>query len=78
MSKITTITDSDGKKSVIETRQTGSTGCLWVLLVLFLIGAPAAYFPTWLAVIAYIVEGLMAIAFIATKLGWNPNKEVEK
>ncbi len=60
--RITRITDPDGRVSTIKT---GSTcGCVTPFLVLFVVAAPVALFPGPLAVVAYVVLGVIALAVI--------------
>ncbi|HUY24077.1 MAG TPA: hypothetical protein VMV09_02080 [Candidatus Saccharimonadales bacterium] len=70
MTKRTVITNPDGSKTVIEESRSkafGGLGCLGVLAALFLIGGPAAYFPLPLAILAYVLEGALLLAFLAAK-----------
>lgn len=62
MSK-TTVTDSAGGVTTIKTdRPLGCCGGLvLIMLVALVIGGPAAYFPRWAEVLAYIVEGIVAL-----------------
>jgi hypothetical protein len=48
----------------------GCSGCLWILLGLFLVAAPAAWagdgtIPVAAAVAMYVVEAVVAIAWVA-------------
>jgi hypothetical protein len=63
--KTTTITNPDGSKTVIKTENRGGcSGCLLVIALLFVIGAPAAYFPTFWATVAYVVMGILAVLYV--------------
>lgn len=75
MGKQTSVT-YDGQGNVVvrttTTTQSGcSSGCGWVVTIiaaLFLLSAPAQYFPLPLTVLAYIVEGLIVIAAIVAAM----------
>lgn len=63
--KTTTITNSDGSKTVVKTENRGGCwGCGNVLLLLFIIAAPASLFPHFWAVVAYIVVGTIAVLYV--------------
>jgi hypothetical protein len=54
MSRIV-VTAPDGSKTVI-TRTSGCGGCFWFALAVFVVFYPAAAFPLWGAILAYIAE----------------------
>jgi hypothetical protein len=64
----TIITHPDGSVTTVESRSGCGQGCAWVfwiLLAVFVVAFPAENFPVWGAILAYIVEGLIALAGIA-------------
>jgi hypothetical protein len=67
MSRVTRITDSNGKVTTIVTRSSGCGGCLTILAAVVVLFGPAAWFPGPLAVMAYVALGV--VAFLAAG-GW--------
>lgn len=69
----TTITHPDGSQTVKVTEK--PLGCcgwfLWICLGALILGGPATYFPRWAEVLAYAIEGTVAILLI---LGWSNGK----
>lgn len=69
--KTTVVYDAEGNVvgSTRTTTQPGcNSGCGWLVTViaaLFVVAAPAEYFPLPLAVLAYLVEGALVIACVA-------------
>jgi hypothetical protein len=61
MSRVTTITGPDGKATTIVTRRSGC-GCLTVLAAVVVLFGPAAWFPLPLAIVAYVVLGVLIVA----------------
>ncbi|MGH7641239.1 MAG: hypothetical protein ACREOL_10100 [Candidatus Dormibacteria bacterium] len=77
MTRVTTVRDAEGR--VISTSTTrggcGCGGCATVLLVLFVVALPAEEFPLWGAILAYVAEGIVAVAAIASYLGkWSARR----
>lgn len=74
MSK-TTITHPDGSTTVISSSGGCGRGCssiAFVVAVLWVVAAPAVYFPLWLAVIAYSVEAVVAVAAVVNAVArWS-------
>jgi hypothetical protein len=67
MSRVTTIiTGPDGKVTTVVTRRSGC-GCLTALAAIVVFFGPAAWFPLPLAVVAYVVLGVLIVAGAA---GW--------
>jgi uncharacterized membrane protein len=60
MRRITTITGPDGKVTTVVTRSSGC-GCLTLLAAVVVVFGPAAWFPLPLAIVAYIVLGVIAV-----------------
>jgi hypothetical protein len=61
MSRVTTIiTGPDGKVTRIVTRRSGC-GCLTFLAVVVVLFGPAAWFPQPLAILAYVVLGVVVV-----------------
>jgi hypothetical protein len=72
----TLITHPDGSVTTVESRSGCGQGCAWVfwiLLVVFVVAFPAENFPVWGAILAYIVEGLIALAGIGR---WAQRRKV--
>jgi hypothetical protein len=71
MARTTVITHPDGTTTRVVT-SSGCGGCLsgafWTVVVLYVLCAPAAYFPVGLMVPAYILEAIIVIAAVATWL----------
>jgi hypothetical protein len=68
----TTITHPDGSVTTIRQRGLGCSGCggcVTVLAVTIVLFGPAAWFPLWGAILAYAFEGLLVLAWGASKLG---------
>jgi len=62
MSRVTTIiTGPDGKVTRVVTRRSGC-GCLTALAFVVVVFGPAAWFPLPLAIVAYILLGVVALA----------------
>jgi hypothetical protein len=67
MSRVTTITDPDGRVTTIRQRGGCGSGCAWVfwlILAVFVVAAPAEEFPLWGAVLAYALEAVLLAAAI--------------
>ncbi|MGH7666197.1 MAG: hypothetical protein ACREN1_02640 [Candidatus Dormibacteria bacterium] len=66
MTKTTTVRDADGRVVSSTTTQGGcGSGCGWLLtalLILFVVVVPAESFPLWGAILAYLVEAIIALA----------------
>jgi hypothetical protein len=62
MSRVTTIiTGPDGKVTRVVTRRSGC-GCLTILAAVVVLFGPAAWFPLPLAIVAYVLLGVVALA----------------
>ena len=67
----TTVYDGQGNiigRTLVTTQSGCGSGCGWlvtIVAVLFVLAAPAEYFPLPAAVLAYIVEGLLLIVGLA-------------
>jgi hypothetical protein len=60
MSRVTTvITGPDGKITTVVTRS--GCGCLTALAAVVVLFGPAAWFPLPLAIVAYVVLGVIAV-----------------
>jgi hypothetical protein len=71
MSRVTTIiTGPDGRATTVVTRHSGC-GCLTVLAAVVVLFGPAAWFPLPLAIVAYILLGVVALA---AGVGWFMQK----
>jgi hypothetical protein len=66
MRRITTITGPDGKVTTVVTRRSGC-GCLTALAAVVVVFGPAAWFPPALAIVAYVVLGVVVLLGVA---GW--------
>ena len=64
----TVITHPDGSVTTVQSRSGCAQGCgwvFWLLLAVFVVAVPAENFPLWGAILAYIVEGVIALAGVA-------------
>lgn len=67
-SRTTTRTLPDGTTVSTTTEKGGCCGCgwlFWALVVLFVLAVPTE-FPLWGEILAYTLEGLMAVGAVAT------------
>jgi len=74
----TVITHPDGSVTTVQSRSGCAQGCawvFWVLLAVFVVAFPAENFPLWGAIIAYVVEGAIALAGLAA---WVQRHKVEQ
>ena len=71
MARTTIITHPNGTTTTVVS-SSGCGGCVsavfWTVVFLYVLGAPAAYFPVGLMVPAYIIEAAVAAAGVATWL----------
>jgi hypothetical protein len=73
----TIITHPDGSVTTVQSQSGCGQGCAWVfwtLLAVFVVAFPAETFPVWGAILAYIVEGVIALASIAS---WAQRRHAE-
>ena len=66
----TVVYDGDGKVigRTTTTHSGCNSGCRWLVTIiaaLFVVAAPAEYFPLPLAVLAYLLEGVLVMAGLA-------------
>ena len=63
----TTITHPDGTQTTVDDHRSGCGGCLTIAAVLFVVAAPAATFPLWGAILAYLFEAIILIAWLVQR-----------
>ena len=77
MSK-TTVTHPDGSVTTAQSQSGCGQGCawaFWIVLGVFVVTFPAETFPMWGAVLAYILEGVIALAAIAS---WAQRRKMRR
>ena len=77
MSK-TTITHPDGSVTTVQSQSGCGQGCawtFWIVLGVFVVAFPALTLPMWGAVLACILEGVIALAAIAS---WAQRRKMRR